>query len=75
MVKDVWAASGKGIDARHEIHVSGSRSLAKAADTIRDPCWQCPDLTRYVRRGFPDMPEMAGVMEYLRCGQVSPCGR
>jgi hypothetical protein len=30
MAEDVWTMSGKGIDARHEIHVSGSWSPAKA---------------------------------------------
>jgi hypothetical protein len=36
---------GKGIDARHEMNVSRARSPAEAADTIRDSCWQRPDLT------------------------------
>jgi hypothetical protein len=37
--------AGKGIDARHETNVSRARSLAEAADTIREPCWQRRDLT------------------------------
>jgi hypothetical protein len=37
--------AGKGIDARRETNVSRARSPAKAAGTIRDPCWQRPDLT------------------------------
>jgi hypothetical protein len=45
MVEDVWIMAGKGIDGRHEMNVSRAGSPAKAADTIRDPCWQCPDLT------------------------------
>ena len=42
MVECFWAMTGKGIDARHEMHASGPRKPAKEADTIRDPCWQCP---------------------------------
>jgi hypothetical protein len=43
--EDSWTMTGKGIDARHETNVSRARSPAEAADTIRDPCWQRPDLT------------------------------
>jgi hypothetical protein len=35
----------KGIDARHEMNASRTRSLPEAVSTIRDPCWQRPDLT------------------------------
>jgi hypothetical protein len=45
MVEDAWTMAGKGIDARNETNVSRARSLAEAADTIRDLCWQRPDLT------------------------------
>jgi hypothetical protein len=45
MVENVWIMANKGIDARHETNVSRVRSPAKSADTIRDPCWQRPDLT------------------------------
>src|ERR1035441_9881634 len=45
MVEDVWTMAGKGTDARRETNVSRARSPAKAVGTIRDPCWQRPDLT------------------------------
>src|ERR1039457_3765778 len=37
--------------SRHEVDVSRDRSPAKAADTIRDPCWQRPDLSSEVTCG------------------------
>jgi hypothetical protein len=45
MADSVWTMAGKGIDARHAVHVSRTRSPAEMADTICDPCWQRPDLT------------------------------
>jgi len=49
MAEDVWilaiTAVGKGIDPGATQHVRCSRSPAEAADTIRDHCWQRPDLT------------------------------
>jgi hypothetical protein len=38
------AVVGKGTGARHDAYVSCNRSPAKAADTIRDPCWQCSEV-------------------------------
>jgi hypothetical protein len=35
----------KGIDTYHALQLSRVWSPAKAADTIRNPCWQWPDLT------------------------------
>jgi hypothetical protein len=37
--------ASKGIDACHEMNASRTRSPAEAASTIRDPCWERPDLT------------------------------
>jgi hypothetical protein len=45
MAEGVWTVASKGIDARHEMNASCTRSLPKAVSTIRDPCWQRPDLT------------------------------
>ena len=39
---DLRAWAGKGIDAIDVIPVSRARSLAEAAGTVRDPCWQWP---------------------------------
>jgi hypothetical protein len=36
---------GRGIDPGAARHVRCSRSPGEAADTVRDPCWQRPDLT------------------------------
>jgi hypothetical protein len=45
MAEGVWTVASKGIDARHEMNASRTWSLPKAVSTIRDPCWQRPDLT------------------------------
>ena len=50
MAASVWGAAGeamtivgKGIDARHGALCQVQPESAKAADTVRDPCWQRPD--------------------------------
>jgi hypothetical protein len=56
-------------------HARRSRRSAKAADTIRDPCWQYPDLAWDARREYPSTPDMAVIpVVYLRCGAVSRAG-
>ena len=52
MVESNWAVAWKGIDARRAIHVSRTRSRAEAADTIRDPCWQCPEVLGGLTREY-----------------------
>ena len=44
--------AGKGIDARHENKRYPHRSLAEAANTVRNPCWQCDDLAWDARRTY-----------------------
>jgi len=38
--------AGKGIAARHPVRAGRFWNPAESADTVCDPCWQCPDLTR-----------------------------
>jgi hypothetical protein len=67
--------AGKGIDARHEMNASRAQSPAKAADTIRDPCWQRPDLTWEHSLGLS--PDAGGTKITLRFRklQAGDCGR
>jgi len=37
-------AAGKGIAVRHAVCAGHFWGLAEAADTVRDACWQCPNL-------------------------------
>jgi len=59
--------AGKGIDARHANTCQPCPSPAEAADTIRDPRWQRPDLT------WPGALRGAGRRTHL--GSHAPCRR
>ena len=51
----LFKVSGTGTLQRRALPAADSRlwNPAESADTVRDPCWQCPDLTWDRSLGFP----------------------